>query len=597
MSADEQDYGPKNEFCRELHQTKYRIEGETFDGFCNRVADTLADTPEHKSILLKALRDQAWLPAGREQLAVGNPSQVTAFNCFVSDDIPDSYEGIMRVATECGATMRMGGGVGMNFGTIRPNGTVIKSSGSIASGPVSFMKIWDAVCATIQSQGLRRGAMMGVMPVDHPDILEFVRAKRNNGELTNFNVSVAITDAFMDAVKNDEMFQLQFDGKPYHYDKNGDAQWYPKVRAQELWDEIMTNTWDWAEPGVLFMDHVNKMNPLNYCETITATNPCGEQPLPAHGACLLGSMNCTAYLSAVSIYEEVKPGFNNHSFDWDRFEQDIRAVVRATDNIIDSSNYPLKEQEREAKQKRRMGIGLTGLANTIELLGHKYASEDYINFQNKIFETLRDTAYETSVELSKEKGAFPLFDAEFWLDSGYAKTLPDHIREGIREHGLRNGLLLSIAPTGTISLCADNVSAGIEPTFSHEIMRDVMLQGGKRSVRLQDWALAKHGFHCTKADEVSVTDHVKVLCAAQHYIDSAVSKTCNVGDTVTYEEFKQVYMQAYDGGAKGCTTFRMSGKRAGIMRDMQKAKEQLEQEIAEGAACYIDLETGQKSCS
>jgi len=580
------EYGPKNAFCSDLHRVKYRLDGESFDDFCHRVSNALADSKEHCKTLLSALRLQAWLPAGRQQLAVGSPHKVTPFNCFMSGVVNDSWEGengIAASAMRCGSTMRMGGGIGINFSTIRPDGNIIKSSEAPASGPVSFMNIWDAVCSTIQSRGLRRGAMMGILSVDHPDILQFVRAKTRQGYLTNFNLSVAVTDEFMQAVKKDELFQLRFEGKPYTI-VNGQTKPYPKVRAKELWDEIMTTTWDWSEPGVIFIDTMNQMNPLNYCEEIIGTNPCGEIPLPANGACLLGSMNCTAYLVDDG---GLCPDF---SFDWDRFSRDISAVVRATDNIIDMSHYPLKEQEIEVKQKRRMGVGLTGISNTVELLGYPYASEEYVLMQDRFLCCLRDVAYRTSIDLAREKGSFPLFDAEFWLESGYAQTLPESIREGVRKYGLRNGVLLSIAPTGTISLCADNISSGVEPTFALEYERDVNLPGGKRTIQMRDWALERHGIACTKAEDVPVADHVRVLCAAQKYVDSSVSKTCNVGDKVTFSEFKKVYMQAYDGGAKGCTTFRASGKRAGILRANKTDEEE------EGGACYIDLETGLRSC-
>jgi ribonucleoside-diphosphate reductase alpha chain len=503
----------------------------------------------------------------------------------------------------------MGGGVGMDFSTLRPNGDLIRSLNSQSSGPVSFMKIWDATCGTVQSKGLRRGAMMGVLRVDHPDIEEFIRAKKIRhvfntddlidfamknpgvtlqdalqemqsqglqhqlGELTNFNVSVGITDDFMRALEADthseQMYDLVFEGRAHG-----------KLHAPTVWEEIMRHTWDYAEPGVLFVDRINSMNPLSYCESISATNPCGEQPLPHHGACLLGSMNATAYINP------------DKTFNFDQFRADIPDVVRAIDNIIDRTNYPLPQQEKEAKDKRRMGLGITGLANTIELVwGHKYGSDGYIHCQNTILEILRNRAYKASVQLADEKGAFPLFDADRWLATGFAQTLPGQLRESIRAKGLRNGLLLSIAPTGTISLCADNISSGIEPPFSIQVERDIVTEDGKITVPFNDWAFEHFGYRCTTANEISVQDHVRVLCAAQQYVDSSISKTCNVGDHVTFREFKQVYMQAYKSGAKGCTTFRAAGKRAGMMRELK------DQEFEAGAACYIDPTTGQKECA
>jgi ribonucleoside-diphosphate reductase alpha chain len=572
-----EEYGPQTEVSRIVHQEKYRGPNESFDDFCVRFSSALGDTePEFREIL-DLLRSMRWLPAGRQQLAVGSPHKVTAFNCYVSDKIPDDWLGIMNNARDCGQTLRMGGGVGMDFSSLRPSGALIRSSETEASGPVSFMKIWDAVCSTIQSRGLRRGAMMGVLRVDHPDIEEFIRAKRTPGVLTNFNVSVAITDKFMEALANDEEYDLVFQGTKYG-----------TRSAKIIWEEIMRSTWDWAEPGVLFIDRINHMNPLAYCESIAATNPCGEQPLPPNGACLLGSMNCTAYLQG-DIPGEM-------TFDLTQFEQDVRVAVRSTDKIIDRTNYPLPAQEAEAKNKRRMGIGVTGMANTLELMGYTYGSDEYINAQSTILRTLRDAAYWESMELARERGPFPMFDADRWLQSGFAFTLPQDLRAAIKQYGLRNGLLLSVAPTGTISFCADNVSSGIEPPYSLVAERDVILSEGKVQMEVLDWAYRNFKFRCTTADEISVEDHVRVLCAAQEFVDSSISKTCNVGDHVTFEDFKNVYLSAYENGAKGCTTFRAAGKRYGMMRKIEPVEDNIEN-LPEGAACFYDPETGQKECA
>lgn len=599
--------GPKNEFSKKLHQEKYRIPGESFAEFAKRIANTLADNDNHRRHLEELVRTQAWLPAGRQQLAVGNPSKVTSFNCFVSQKVNDSSEGILDANTNAFLTMRMGGGIGMDFSTIRPMGDEIRSIRSPASGPISFMNIWDATCRAVQSQGLRRGAMMGVLRVDHPDIRKFITCKKTKhfvdleqvqelmdkdpdislkqammmieakggieevGALTSFNVSIGLTDTFMEALLapmvQDQFFWTKFRGEKRE-----------RIHAPTLWDEIMRNTWDYAEPGVLFIDRINYLNNLWYCEDIHATNPCGEIPLPAYGACLLGSMNLTKYLSLTS---------NGPIFRWSLYRKDLAAVVRATDNIIDRSLYPLPEQEKESKDKRRMGIGVTGLANVIEILGHKYASDGYIEKQSQILQVHRDTAYRTSIELAKEKGAFPLFDEEKFMQGRFIRTLPDDIQEGIQKHGIRNGHLLSIAPTGTISLCADNVSSGIEPPFLLEYERDVQLEEGMKTVKVRDWAWEYHGHDCLTADEISAGDHVRVLCAAQKYIDSSISKTCNVGDSVTYEEFKKIYIDAYRGGAKGCTTYRAAGKRRGVLRSI---------EGDEASACTIDPETGTRTC-
>ena len=567
--------GPTTEFSNYLHKTKYRLEDESFKEFSIRFSSTLSDDTNHYHRLLEMVQYQRFLPAGRVQSAVGSPYNITAMNCFTGSEIHDSMEGIMDELKNSALTLRMGGGCGWDFSTIRPSGDKISTLSAEASGPVSMMGMWDSMCNTIMSKGLRRGAMMGVLRVDHPDIMTFIQAKRDQNTLSNFNISVAITDEFMQALQNGDKYELKFNDKVYGH-----------LDAGVVWDEIMSNTWDWAEPGVLFIDTINKMNPLNYTETIAATNPCGEVPLPPNGACLLGSFNIVQYLQDIG---------DNPKLDLDVLKEDVKAAVRAIDNVIDETKYPLTQQELEAKLKRRMGLGVTGMANALEILGHPYASDSYIKNQELILTALRDTAYMTSIELAIEKGSFPLFDADKWLESGFAKTLPEDIKSGIKEHGLRNGLLLSIAPTGTISLCADNVSSGIEPPYMLEGDRKIRLPEGDKLVNVKDWALQFANVKCRTAEDISVEDHVKVLTSAQKYIDHAVSKTCNVADNVDFKDFKEVYMQAYKGGAKGCTTFRASGKRYGIMNS--QTKENTELEHTEGAACFLDPETGMKECS
>ena len=419
---------------------------------------------------------------------------------------------------------------------------------------------------------------MGVLRVDHPDIREFIRAKRNSDKLTGFNISVGITDEFMDALTSeDSSFELSF-GHEYH----------DTVCAKELWEEIMESTWDWAEPGVLFIDRIQEMNNLYYCETIAATNPCGEQPLPPYGACLLGSFNLTKYVG--------------EKFDFTQFKNDIPHVVRAMDNVVDRTIYPLKEQEDEAKNKRRMGLGVTGLANAGELLGLPYGSDGFLKWAEKVFACLRDNTYRASALLAKEKGAFPLYRKEY-LKSNFVRTLPASVKKEIREHGIRNSHLTSIAPTGTISLVADNVSGGIEPVFSHSYERTITTFDGPRQEQVEDYAYSR-GVAGRKADDISVLDHLEVLALAQNYVDSACSKTCNVGDNVSYEEFKEVYIKGWQMGCKGVTTFRMSGKRYGILQTVE------EKEAPEGAiesageasgeeaqACFFDPLTGQRECS
>ena len=416
---------------------------------------------------------------------------------------------------------------------------------------------------------------MGVLRVDHPDIMRFINAKADQETLTNFNVSVAVTTEFMDALASDGLYNLTFGGRTYD-----------SVRAADVWARIMERNWDWAEPGVLFIDRINEMNPLGYCEKIAATNPCGEQPLPPNGACLLGSMNMVKYLTGY------KP-----ELDYDLLRLDVAVACRAFDNVIDKTRYPL-EQQREAQQnKRRMGIGVTGMANVLEILGLAYASADYIKEQEKILALIRDTAYKTSISAAKKLGSFPQFNAKKWLNSGFAKTLPKEIRSSIKKKGLRNGLLLSIAPTGTISMCADNISSGIEPPYALRAERDVFMPEGQVKITLEDYAFREYGVRGRTANEVSASDHIKVLCSAQSFVDSAVSKTCNVSGfskgkkkkgQVSFDEFKKLYTQAYQAGAKGCTTFNRNGKRFGIMTEI------LDDKGEEG--CTLDPESGARSC-
>lgn len=578
-------YGPTLGISEEIHAMKYRSKGESFRDAMVRVADALKDNEEHYLKIKDIFLHQRFLPAGRVQAAMGSPKVVTAYNCFVSGTIPDSMDGIMNAAHEAAETMRLGGGIGYDFSTLRPRGDHIRSLDSRSSGPISFMGIFDAICKTIASAGHRRGAQMGVLRVDHPDIEEFVESKQNTHNLTQFNISIGVTDAFMDAVINDKMFDLVFDGRVHK-----------TIRAKALWDKILRSTWDWAEPGILFIDRINKKNNLWYAETIAATNPCGEQPLPPYGACLLGSWNLVKY-----VYKDEN---GKWQFNYDQLIHDIPPIVRAMDNVVDRTFYPLKQQEDEAKSKRRMGLGITGLANAGEALGYVFGSEEFLAWQAKVMGIVRDTCYRSSIALSVEKDSFPLFVADKYLQSGFAKTLPEDIRADIAKYGIRNSHLLSIAPTGTISLSADNVSSGIEPVFSHFYDRTIQTFDGPKIERVEDYGYRVFGVKGKTANELSVFDHVKVLNLASQYVDSACSKTCNVGDEVTWEQFKDVYMQAYLGGASGCTTFRASGKRYGILNaaSVEDVAEEQETEVntfvdeKEGGACYYDPSTGLRTC-
>jgi ribonucleoside-diphosphate reductase alpha chain len=531
----------------------------------------LSDNDEHRQALNNIFLDMRFMPAGRVQAAIGAPKRVTPWNCFVSGTISDDFNAIMEMAKEAGHTMRLGGGIGYDFSTLRPRGSLIKSLGSTSSGPISFMDIFDSVCGTISSAGHRRGAQMGVLRVDHPDIEEFVAAKRNSTKLTRFNISVGITDNFMLAVKEGKEFNLKFHNKIYK-----------TVDAQSLWDQIMRSTWHWAEPGVLFIDRINEENNLWYCEDIAATNPCGEQPLPPYGACLLGSFNLVKYIK-------------EDSFDYAKFETDIRNVVRAMDNIMDIGIYPLPQQETEGKAKRRMGLGVTGLANALERLGFPYGTDSFRSNMAEILATLRDTAYDASADLAKEKGHFPAYNKKY-LKGKFIQNLPPEIQEKIKKYGIRNSHLTSIAPTGTISLAADNISSGIEPVFTHSYTRTIITEDGVRHEDVEDFGYRVWGLKGRTASELSPEEHVSVLIEAQKYVDSACSKTCNVGADVSWERFKNIYMLAFDGGCKGVTTFRAAGKRMGILNEKPLEKEFVDDED-EVQVCTIDVNTGQPTCS
>lgn len=806
--------GPTINISKELHAEKYRGDGEDFEGMVNRIVGVLSDNESHRKALKDILCEQRFLPAGRVQAAVGSPKYVTPWNCFVSRTIEDSMDGIMDAAKEAATTMRLGGGIGYDFSTLRPRGALIKTLDSRSSGALSFMDVFNSVCGTISSAGHRRGAQMGVLRVDHPDIEEFVRAKRNSTRLTNFNISVGITNEFMEAVLSRGKFNLRFEGRIYK-----------QVDAYNLWEEIMRSTYDWAEPGVLFIDRINEKNNLWYCEKIAATNPClhpdtlietvegririadikqpikvytsnpdgslgiaqassawvskkdvkvwkistrngkeikvtpdhkilthergwveakdlklgdrivqlcrarrgseysgvklttegnrayrmehrmiaesvygplgdsvvhhinndtydnhidnfevmtaeehnrltastthpqehqvhskvngrfvttgtspkrvtpmpehlksnmknnysnavveivedfettdvydlsvegthnmignfmvvhncGEQPLPPYGACLLGSFNLVKYIMESSSSD------SGYTFNVNKFINDIPHVIRAMDNIIDNGIYPLEEQEKEGKNKRRMGIGVTGLANTLEIVGAPYGSPEAIHITETIMEVLRNVAYLYSVELACEKGAFPYFTEEYG-ERGFVSELPADILGDIRKHGIRNSHLLSVAPTGTISLCADNVSSGIEPPFSLEYERKILEFEGHRIEKVKDYANEFYGVKGKTTDEVTIDEHVTMLNTVSKYVDSACSKTCNVPSDIAWEDFKDVYIKAYQGGASGCTTYRKGGKREGIFSDTTE-----ENASAEGAACYINPD-GTRTC-
>lgn len=577
-------YGPQLQESDKVHADKYRQRGESFREAMSRVAAALSETDEQFHALREILLNMRFLPGGRIQTAIGSTKKVTPYNCYVSGTIADSFvDGqscIMDRAKQAAATMRMGGGIGYDFSTLRPRGALIKKLQSHSSGPIPFMEIFDAVCRATSSSGARRGAQMGVLRIDHPDIEDFIRVKQNTTELTGFNISVAVTDEFMSAVERDAEFPLRF----------GDTI-YRQIAARTLWEQLMRSTYDWAEPGVIFIDRVNNLNNLYYCEKIAATNPCGEQPLPPYGACLLGSFNLPTYLDR-------KSPLHPWTFDYERFFLDIPHVVRAMDRVIDVADYPLQEQEVEANAKRRMGLGVTGLANCIEAMGFPYGSPRFIAEMRTIFKSLRDEAYRASSDLAKEKGSFPLYNREKFLEGQFIRNLPMDVKDRIEEQGIRNSHLLSIAPTGTISVAADNVSSGIEPVFALSVNRAVIETTGVRVIELVDYGLRTYGVRGKTTEDVTADEHIAVLCAAQEFIDSAVSKTCNVPNDIPWEAFQEIYIKAYKGGAKGCTTYRKGCLREGILEakaDESYLKEVPSPEVQE-LACGIDPTTGRRTC-
>ena len=494
------------------------------------------------------LADYRYLPAGRILSGAGTARSVTLFNCFVMGEIEDSLAGIFEGLKEAALTMQQGGGVGMDFSTLRPKGAAVKGVGADASGPLSFMDVWDSMCRTIMSAGSRRGAMMGVMRCDHPDIEDFVAAKADPKRLRMFNLSVLATDAFMAAVKADAPWDLVFGGQVYR-----------TIRARTLWDAIMRSTYDFAEPGVIFIDRINAANNLSYCETISGTNPCGEQPLPPYGACLLGSVNLAALV--------IDPFTEDSRLDEDELKRSAALAVRFMDDVVDVSNYPLGAQRAEAMAKRRIGLGMTGLADALAMCGLRYGSEAAAEKAGHWMALIEGAAYCASVALAQEKGPFPLFDRDAYLASGHVRSLPEEIRAAIAKHGIRNALLTSIAPTGTISLFAGNVSSGIEPIFSLAYARKVLNPDGtRRTERVEDYAArvfwelkgrdAALPESFVTTNDLKPHEHLIMQAAVQRHVDSSISKTINVPADLSFDDFKAVYAQAYELGLKGCTTFR-----------------------------------------
>ncbi|RDC73838.1 adenosylcobalamin-dependent ribonucleoside-diphosphate reductase [Rhodovulum sp. 12E13] len=522
--------------------------GETWDRVANALALAEDDPARWVGPFRDALEGFRFLPAGRILAGAGTGRSVTLFNCFVMGTIEDSMAGIFDALKEAALTMQQGGGIGYDFSTIRPEGAHVAGVGADASGPLSFMDVWDAMCRTIMSAGSRRGAMMATLRCDHPDIEAFVAAKADPARLRNFNVSVLATDAFMEAVKADGPWDLVFDGTVYR-----------TIRARDLWDRIMRSTYDYAEPGVIFIDRINALNNLRYAEEIAATNPCGEQPLPPYGACLLGSINLAALVR--------EPFSERAGIDATELAELVATAVRMMDDVVDVSRFPLPRQEAEARAKRRIGLGVTGLADALMMTGLRYGSEAAAAQAEDWLKRIAEAAYRASADLAEEKGPFPLFEAEGFLANPALSWLPDDLRAQIRAGGLRNALLTSIAPTGTISLFAGNVSSGIEPVFAYSYTRKVLQNDGTaKEEEVVDYAVAQwrqtmgedaaFPDHFVDARRLTPAEHVRMQAAAQKWIDSSISKTINVPADIAFDAFKDVYLQAYEEGCKGCTTYR-----------------------------------------
>jgi ribonucleoside-diphosphate reductase alpha chain len=545
----------------QIWDMKYRLKAadgspldRTIEDTWARVAKAVAKAEPKRSRALwtrrftQAMTDYAFLPAGRILAGAGTGRAVTLFNCFVMGRVEDDLGSIFENVKEAARTMQQGGGIGHDFSTLRPKGALVASIGADASGPVSFMDVWDAMCRTIMSAGARRGAMMATLRCDHPDIEAFIDAKSDPARLRNFNLSVLVTDAFIRAVRNDEAWELSFGGKVYR-----------TLSARALWERMMRATYEYAEPGVVFIDRINAANNLAYCEEISCTNPCGEQPLPPHGACLLGSINLARLID--------RPFAADAALDMARLEELADTAVRFLDDTIDVSNYPLPAQKKEAKAKRRIGLGVTGLADALILCGARYGTPKAVALAESWMAAIKKAAYLASAELAREKGSFPLYDAEPFLAAPNLQRLPEDVRGAITRHGMRNGLVTSIAPTGTISLLAGNVSSGIEPVFDFHYERRVLERDGRaRTETVEDYAhaLFRQRFGATApltpafvtAEELEPRAHLEMQAALQRHVDSSISKTINCPADISFESFKDVYLEAYALGLKGCTTYR-----------------------------------------
>ena len=568
--------------AEEIWTAKYRFkpqggEGDSsFRETASRVARAVAaaEAPEQRTVwqerFREAIADFRFIPAGRVLAGAGTERAVTLFNCFVMGTIPDSLDGIFEHLRQAALTMQQGGGVGMDFSTIRPGGSAVRGVGAEASGPLTFMDCWDSMCRTVQSAGQRRGAMMGCLSIGHPDVEAFIDAKRDPRRFRNFNLSVLVSDAFMATLGADGDWPLTFNGETVR-----------TVRARDLWDRLMHATYEVAEPGVIFVDRVNAQNNLAYCETIAASNPCGEQMLPPYGACLLGSIN---------LARLVDNPFEGGTLDEQQLADLTHTSVRMLDNVIDISRYPLPEQEAEAKAKRRIGLGITGLADALLFCGAAYGSSDAVALTRRWLGTIKREAYRASAQLAAEKGTFPKFDAAM-LETPNLKSLDEDVRALIAEHGLRNGCLTSIAPTGTTSLLAGNVSSGIEPVFAYSYTRKILQPDGTRvEQQVEDYAMRV--WRQVKGDAppppdlfvsaqtLSPSDHLTMQAAAQALVDSSISKTINCPEDIGFEQFADVYVEGYHIGCKGLTTYRPNAVTGSVLSVAEPPKPRPEEVLA-----------------
>lgn len=547
---------------------------ESWRRVARAVASAEADADRWEAAFGRILADFLFLPGGRVMAGAGTGKDVTLFNCFVSGPIRDSVQGILESLKETALTMQQGGGIGCDFSSLRPFGAPAVRTGSVASGPLPFMRLWDALCETLLATSSRRGAMMGTLRCDHPDIETFVSAKRQQGVLTNFNLSVLVTDEFMRAVAGGDDWPLVYPAESAGDVAGGHERVYRSLPARDLWKQIVANAHETAEPGVLFIDTINRNNNLRYCETIRATNPCGEIPLPPYGACNLGSIN---------LARLVQGAFTGSAcFDWQRLSDTVPVAVRFLDDVIDVSRFPLDAQAKTERNARRIGLGITGLADMLAMLGLDYDSDEAREFAAEIMASIRDTAYETSVELARDKDPFPAFARDAYVETPFIRRLPAHLRDAIATHGIRNSHLLAIAPAGTISLLAGNVSSGVEPIYALEATRHVYDTAlGKRSLEMCDFAYqqwqAQGGQKGKVPDSFVVTGglpanaHLDMQACLQPYVDNAISKTVNLSANASVSDVDMLFTRAYSLGLKGCTVYRQGARAGQILRKREEA--------------------------